>query len=121
MSSVLAAINDYAASELIPRMRAVYPQADIINNVVSAVGPFQRMPHSKAVELAAALTGGNSTGVVSFSTEAGLYQAAGIEAVVCGPGHIDQAHKPNEYVERSQLSQCLQMLDGLVDRLSAPT
>ena len=58
------------------------------------------------------------THLVSFSTEAGLFQAAGLEAVVCGPGHIEQAHKPNEFVERAQLGACLAMLDGLVAKLS---
>lgn len=116
--NMLAAINDYAATELVPQMRNVHPQADIVNRVISAVGPFERMPESEAVALVASLTGSNSAGVVSFSTEAGLFQAAGIAAVVCGPGHIDQAHKPNEFVERAQLGACLTMLDGLVGKLS---
>ena len=119
--AMLDSINDYAASELLPLMRKVHPEADIINRVVSAVGPFERMPESEAVALVAALTGSNAAGVVSLSTEAGLFQAAGIQAVVCGPGHIEQAHRPNEFVERTQLGACLSMLDGLVDKLSGPT
>jgi acetylornithine deacetylase len=119
--AMLNSINDYAASELLPLMRKVHPEADIINRVVSAVGPFERMPESEAVALVAALTGSNAAGVVSFSTEAGLCQAASIQAVVCGPGHIEQAHRPNEFLERTQLGACLSMIDGLVDKLSGPT
>ncbi|HKJ55064.1 MAG TPA: M20/M25/M40 family metallo-hydrolase, partial [Nitriliruptoraceae bacterium] len=58
--------------------------------------------------------------VVPYNTEAGLFQDAGIPAVVCGPGSIGVAHQPDEYVEVSQLARCLQMLDRLVAELSTP-
>lgn len=62
----------------------------------------------------------NSTGKISFGTEGGLYQARlGIPAVVCGPGSIAVAHKPDEYVEVSQLAACDAFLARLVDRLAA--
>ena len=57
------------------------------------------------------------TGVVSFGTEAGLYQEFGMSTVVCGPGSIEQAHKPDEYIEILELNHCLNMLEKLVDHL----
>ncbi len=66
------------------------------------------------------LTGGNSTGKITFGTEGGLFQKVlGIPAVVCGPGSIAVAHKPNEYVSEAQLAACDKMLERLVEKLSA--
>ncbi len=61
------------------------------------------------------LTGSNSTGYVSYGTEAGLYEAAGIPSIVCGPGDIAQAHTPDEWIAESQLAAC----DGFLRRLAA--
>ena len=71
--------------------------------VVGEVGGLEPMTDSEAVALARALTGGNAVDVVSFGTEAGLFQDVGIPTVVCGPGSIDQAHKPDEFVSLEQL------------------
>jgi len=65
------------------------------------------------------LTGLRSCELVPFGTEAGLFQQYGMSAVVCGPGSIDQAHKPDEYVSLDQLQQCVDMLGRLGDKLSA--
>ena len=67
----------------------------------------------RAVDLATALTGGNATGIVAFGTEAGLFQELGLDCVVCGPGSIEQAHKPDEFIEISQMEACLSMLARL--------
>ena len=75
-------------------------------------------PGSAAETLALRLTRSNRTIAVSFATEAGHFQAAGIPTVVCGPGSIDQAHKPDEYVEEAQLAACLGFFDGLAADLS---
>jgi acetylornithine deacetylase len=75
---------------------------------------------SEAVKFVHALTGGNSTGKITFGTEGGLFQhVLGTPAVVCGPGNIAVAHKPDEHVSAAQLAQCDLMLARLVDRLSA--
>ena len=65
------------------------------------------------------LTGSNRTGVVSYGTEAGHFQAVGISTVICGPGSIDQAHRPDEYVAASQLAECDRFLVRLGEDLSA--
>ena len=68
---------------------------------------------------AEALTGGAARGLVSFGTEAGLFQAEGISTVVCGPGSIAQAHKPDEYITRDQMAACLAMIARLLPRLQS--
>ena len=75
---------------------------------------------SEAVKFVHALTGGNSTGKITFGTEGGLFQKAlGTPAVVCGPGNIAVAHKPDEHVSEAQMAQCDRMLERLVDKLAA--
>jgi acetylornithine deacetylase len=69
------------------------------------------------VALAHELTGNNEIGKVSFGTEGSQFQRAGIPTVVCGPGSIAQAHKPNEYVTLDQLAKCDAFLRGLADRI----
>ena len=74
---------------------------------------------SEAVKFVHALTGGNSTGKITFGTEGGLFQKVlGTPAVVCGPGSIAVAHKPDEHVSEAQLSACDRMLERLVETLS---
>jgi len=75
---------------------------------------------SPAIELGALLGGAPSTDKVTYGTEAGLFQAAGIETVVCGPGDIQQAHAPNEFIELDQIRACEALLDRLVQHLSVP-
>jgi len=69
--------------------------------------------------LLAELTGQEPLAAVSYGTEAGLYQQAGIDAIICGPGDIARAHRPNEYIERDELDACLKMIDDLGARLAA--
>lgn len=115
---VRAAIDDYAESVLKPAMRAVSPDANIVRHVIGEVAGLEPMPENEAIRVVSALTGANTADVVAFSTEAGLFQEYGLSCVVCGPGSIDQAHKPDEFVERGQLSACLDMLAGLGRQLS---
>jgi len=77
-------------------------------------------PDADVVEFMKSLTGANATTKVAFGTEAGLFDARlGIQAVVCGPGSMAQGHKPDEFIERTQIDACDRMLDALVERLSA--
>jgi acetylornithine deacetylase len=74
---------------------------------------------AEVVELAAALTGNRERIKVAFGSEGGLFSdRLGIPTVVCGPGSIDQAHKPDEYVAIDQLQRCDAMMDALLDRLA---
>jgi acetylornithine deacetylase len=74
---------------------------------------------SPVVALLGALTGNTSTFKVGFGSEAGLFSGElGIPSAVCGPGSIDQAHKPDEYISRDQLQRCDAMMDALLQRLA---
>ena len=109
----------FAADVLLPAMRAVHADASIDVETIGEIGGLEPMPDSEAVRVVTELTGGNQIGVVPFGTEAGLFQRAGIPAVVCGPGSIDQAHKPDEFVAQDELSACLAMIERLLPRLAA--
>lgn len=112
-------LGAYVESVLLPAMRAVSPDADIVTQVVGEVEGLQVVSESEAREIVCELTGCAHADVVPFGTEAGLFQAAGISSIICGPGSIAQAHKPDEFIEISQLAACLEMLDKLRKKLSA--
>jgi acetylornithine deacetylase len=75
-------------------------------------------PDSPAERLALAVTGLNQPRTIAFGTEGGLFQKAGIPAVICGPGSIEQAHRPDEFIELSQIAACDAFLDRLIARLA---
>ena len=65
------------------------------------------------------MTGQTPIGAVSYGTEAGLYQAAGVDAIICGPGDIGRAHKPDEFILTSELAACQRFIEALGDRCAA--
>ena len=67
-------------------------------------------PDNPGARLIGRLTGHPETGAVSFATEAGFFQKLGAPVVVCGPGDINQAHKANEYIEKTQLMSCIDLV-----------
>ena len=94
-------------------MKKVFPNASIEKDIIGEIVGFDREDKSDACELISSLTGDNSRQVVSFGTEAGLFQEIGISTVVCGPGSIDQAHKIDEFIVLDELKKCLNLLDGI--------
>ena len=110
-------MDAYVEEELLPRMRAVCPEADISTETMGEITGLQPVGDNIARDLVSGLLGANGADVVPFGTEAGLFQNYGIDVVVCGPGSIRQAHKPDEYVAVDQLDSCLRMLDRLGERL----
>ncbi len=114
------ALRNYVEGTLLPAMRRVAPKAGIETTVIGEVEGLLPMPVNEARALVSDLTGGNSTGVVPFGTEAGLFQTLGLSVVVCGPGSIEQAHKADEYLEARQLSACIDMLSRLRTKLDLP-
>jgi acetylornithine deacetylase len=68
--------------------------------------------------LAQVLAGNRTTAKVAYAAEAGLFQRAGIPSILCGPGSIEQAHKPNEFITLEQVARCEAFMDRLVDELS---
>tara|TARA_B110000438_G_scaffold3997_1_gene4028 strand:- start:74 stop:1261 length:1188 start_codon:yes stop_codon:yes gene_type:complete len=113
------AMDEYVKNILLPEMKKTHPQADIKKEIIGEIVGFNKEENSDAVNLVCNLTGDNSRDVVSFGTEAGLFQELGISTVVCGPGSIEQAHKIDEYVSFDQLKLCLKMLIDLKDKLSS--
>jgi acetylornithine deacetylase len=105
-------VTDYAAS-LAPAMQAVDPATGFRFDVICAMPSFLAPPGDPAVALAQRLAGTDSTTLVAFGTEAGLFQQAGIATVVCGPGSINQAHQADEFVSLAQLAQCEAFLQRL--------
>ncbi len=94
-------------------MQKVYPKSEIRKEVIGEIIGFDREKNSEACELVSGITGDNSREVVSFGTEAGLFQEIGISTVVCGPGSIEQAHKVDEYIVLDELKKCLNLLEGI--------
>ncbi|MBG1233570.1 acetylornithine deacetylase [Aestuariivirga litoralis] len=92
--------------KLEPGMKAVAQDVGISTKSINEVPGLMPEPDSEAEHLALHAAGANATHAVSYCTEAGLFQSIGIPSVICGPGNIEQAHKPDEYVEESQLALC---------------
>jgi acetylornithine deacetylase len=111
-------MDDFTKNTLLPEMKKVYPQSSIKKEIIGEIIGFNKENNSEAVNLVCNLTGDNSRDVVSFGTEAGLFQELGISTVVCGPGSIKQAHKINEYISFNELKLCLKMLIDLKEKLS---
>lgn len=103
--------------QLLTEMRARHPEVALHTEAIGAVDGLEPQRPSPALDLVASLLDDVQVDVASFSTEAGLYQQAGIPAVVCGPGSIEVAHQPDEYVSIAQLEDCLTMLERLIPRL----
>lgn len=115
-----AEIEAYAREVLVPRMRTTAPDADIRFDEVSLRPSLETAPGEEVVTLVKELVGRDDHGKVSFGTEAALFQkSAGIQTVVCGPGNIAQAHKPNEFISLDQLEACDAFLARLVARCEA--
>lgn len=116
---VTGEVRRYVQETLLPEMKARWPKAEIITETIGEVAGLEPMTKNEARDLVLALTGENDVDVVAFATEGGLFQSLGMDVVVCGPGYIAQAHKPDEFVDVSQMAQCLDMLDGIAAKLAS--
>ena len=108
-------IDNYA-NELLIEMKKKYPNASIRKKIIGEIIGFDRIQDSKACEFVSSITGDNKREVVSFGTEAGLFQEIGISTVVCGPGSIEQAHTIDEFIELNEIKKCLSFLEGVKER-----
>ncbi len=118
-ADVLARLDGFAVRALVPRMRAVDPDAGIetiVNIAAPTLGP---LPGSPAEALALRLTGQNGADTAAYVCEAGLFAEAGIPSIVCGPGSVAQAHQPDEFVSRSQIADCTAFLRRVIDSAAA--
>ena len=114
--AIVRDFETYAQNEVLPALREFAPEASIETERMSTVLPLTPVADDAAEALVRHLSGSNAaSGVVSFGTEGGLFQAAGLSAVVFGPGSIDQAHKPNEFITLEQVAACEDFLLKLRD------
>ncbi|HZK91846.1 MAG TPA: acetylornithine deacetylase [Stellaceae bacterium] len=118
VAAVIAELRAFADTSLLPEMRAVRAETGIVIEELSAAPGLNTPTDHEATQLAAALSGSNGTIKVAFGTEGGLFSAAGIPTVICGPGSIDQAHKPDEFIALDQIARCEAFLQRLIDRVS---
>jgi len=109
-------IEKFVSEKLLPDMKKVFPSSYIKKEIIGEVVGFEKLDESEACEFVSSITGDNSREVVSFGTEAGLFQEVGISTVVCGPGSIEQAHKIDEFIELNEIKKCLNFLDGIKNK-----
>ncbi len=117
--ALIEEIRQYAFKTLEPRMKDVDPSTGFEFKPLSDVPSFDIPNDHPAVANVLSLSGANVTEKVSFATEAGIFQNSGVPTVVCGPGSINQAHKPNEFIAVEQMTKCEHFLDRLLDQLKA--
>ncbi|HEX7651011.1 MAG TPA: acetylornithine deacetylase [Noviherbaspirillum sp.] len=108
----------YFADSLLPEMKKVDPNASIEIECMSATPGMSIAESTDLVRLVKRLSGSENVSAASYNTEAGLFQEAGIPTVVCGPGDIVQAHRPNEFVSLEQLAKCEDFLEALINSAS---
>jgi acetylornithine deacetylase len=106
-------VLDYAAGKQ-PAMKKIAPDAGFSFETICEVPAFLGSDKDAVTKLAQRLAGEKGTTLVAFGTEAGLFKSAGIPTVVCGPGSINQAHQPDEFVSLEQLARCEAFMKGLV-------
>ena len=111
-------MDKFVNEKLLPEMKKIYPKSSIKKEIIGEIIGFNREKKSEASELISNITGDNSKSVVSFGTEAGLFQQIGISTVVCGPGSIEQAHKVDEFIKLDELKKCLKLLEGIKNKSS---
>ncbi len=118
-TEIIDAFMDFADNVVLPKLREKAPGASIVTEPKSVCPVLNVSDGSPAESLVLALAEQNETHAVSYTTEAGLFDGAGLHTVVCGPGSIDQAHQPNEFIEMSQLELGHRFMDRLCDHVKA--
>ncbi|MFJ2449907.1 acetylornithine deacetylase [Pseudomonas sp. NPDC087626] len=118
--AVVDELQHYAQTTLLPAMQAIKAETSIRFEQLSAYPGLATPADSAAARLIAQLCGSDAFSTVAFGTEGGLFDAAGIATVVCGPGSMEQGHKPDEFVSVEQLHACDRLMDRLAAWLSAP-
>lgn len=118
--AIVGEIERFVNQEVLPDLREFAPEANVLTEAIARVPALVPDPDARCETWLRQLPGvqQGGPGEVSFATEAGSFQRAGISSVVCGPGSIDQAHQPNEFIELGELERCEQMINGVIDSLT---
>ena len=112
-------IRRYCERQLVPEMRVRCPEADIVTTIEARVPGLDDRHAGDAIDFVRGLTGLNSADVVSFGTDAGYFSEAAYSTIVFGPGSIERAHKPDEYIELGELAEGLEFLGKVGRRLAS--
>ena len=113
----LERLRAYVAEEIEPAMHAVHKDTGFSYDVINVMPGLGLAADHPLTDVVKQLTGSNSAGKVSYGTESGYYQNVGIATIICGPGHIAQAHQPDEWIAQSELDTCDAFIRRLADRL----
>ncbi|MGD0107902.1 MAG: acetylornithine deacetylase [Rhodopila sp.] len=105
------------AETIEPAMKAVHPACGFDYKIELEMPGMALAPDHPLATVVKHVVGSNSAGKVAYGTEGGFYESAGIPTIICGPGHIAQAHQPDEWIAESQLAECDQFIRRLAGRL----
>lgn len=108
-------LRSHGDAHILPKMRAGADSGSIEWTLVNDSPPFAIPPSDPLVAFMQEMTSSDRLQRVAYSTEAGLFQNAGIRTIICGPGSIEQAHRPDEFVSLAQLAACEAFLDRVID------
>ena len=111
-------LSNYCKNNLLPKMQSKFAKAKIETDIIGEIPGLIPKKENEIRVIMQELLQSNSTGVISFGTEAGIFQEMDMDVIVCGPGSIDQAHKANEFISLSELEKCLKNLINLMDQWS---
>jgi len=110
-------IKDYAERVILPEMRRTDPNTSISFRTSAEIPGLNTAEQDQVTQLAQALSRSTSASKVAYATEGGLFQQAGIPAIICGPSSIEQAHKPDEYVTLEQVALCESFMERLLQQM----
>ena len=117
--AIVETVKRRAREELLPKYARRAKDAAFDTTLFAAYPGLKMDEDSPAIALAREITGANQVEAVAYGTEAGHFQRAGIPAVICGPGSIDQAHKPDEYCELSEYDACEAFLRKVIAKAAS--
>jgi len=106
-------LDRYCAEKVLPRLRRFTSDASVDTTVITEVPGLNQDPGSFAEAIALKLSRTHTTVAMPFATEAGQFQVRGFPTVLCGPGNVDQAHQPNEFIAVDQVSACMSFMSAL--------
>jgi acetylornithine deacetylase len=112
-------IKDYAERVILPEMHSTDPGTGISFETRAEIPGLKSVEGEELTRLAQALSRNKSASKVAYATEGELFQQAGIPAIICGPGSIEQAHRPDEYVTPEQVALCESFMERLLERMCA--
>lgn len=115
----LEAYFEHLRETVVPAIKAIHPSCDIETEIIADVPGLRPEENGNAEAFVRSITGDNGDHVVAYATEGGQFQDGGFSTVVCGPGSIEQAHQPNEYIELSQVEAGTDFIRKVIQRCAA--